>query len=325
MGRHFLHRLFAAVGLAVALVGCASVPSTTSYRITSNVQDVDIYKGASPDSLEFYVKGPYFDLATTSKGWSYGFFQARKAGYLNSRVIQQPVSAWGTPVHIHFDLERDTPKGTHADLAPYAARNTVDAYSEFLVLYPGTPIRGEVNARIVVLLAGRSDRDEQIRGFLKRDSIFLDALPMNDRLAWTGPDNLMVRDLQQLLRDGIGVAILEQKVLASRGVYRDFSLDELRALKQMKVDDRLVAAMLKSSNDNRKAVPAAVAARSEAPQVVARVAPVAKEEDSMPAECLKLAAAVKACDQAGGFLAMACKMGAESQFKCPLPMSQILR
>lgn len=43
----------------------------------------------------------------------------------------------------------------------------------------------------------------------------------------------------------------------------------------------------------------------------------AQDKSNTPAECGKLIAALKACDQTGGFMAMGCKAVARSQFDCP--------
>lgn len=42
-----------------------------------------------------------------------------------------------------------------------------------------------------------------------------------------------------------------------------------------------------------------------------------QDKSNTPAECIKLASALKACDQTGGFMAMGCKAAAKSQFDCP--------
>jgi len=46
-------------------------------------------------------------------------------------------------------------------------------------------------------------------------------------------------------------------------------------------------------------------------------------EKSMPAECLKLAAALRVCQEAGGFMQKICELGAESQFDCPIPVHKL--
>lgn len=72
------------------------------------------------------------------------------------------------------------------------------------------------------------------------------------------------------------------------------------------------AAYNQDQKRNRIAVQQQAKKQSEQPQQVA--------EANTPADCLKLAAAIKACDQTGGFLAMGCKAAARSQYNCPIPV-----
>lgn len=338
-------RVLSTVLLLATLAGCATTPQTTTYQIQSNVTDIDVYKGPSPDKMVFYTKAPFYEVAYASKYWSSQYFMARKPGYHDSEIIQQPTSAWGTPVNLHFFM-RPKPVGTAAEFAPYAARGTVEAGDEFLKAYPETPIRSEVYAHMALQLPkDKPARDAALERLLGMYPGFSDNLTVSERLSWTGPQGLRVRDIQQLAKSPASVTTVEKRILASNALYKDFSPEELKVLKQMRVHDRLVAAMQRSTQASREATAkaeanaraaaaeqaeaaasmqraAAAAAAAAAAQPVAATAPSA---DSMPTECVQLVAAYKACDRTGGFFAMACRMTADSQFKCPIPATQLLR
>lgn len=338
-----LGRAVSAMVVLAALAGCATTPQTTTYMIQSNVPDIDVYKGSSPDTMAFYTKAPFYEVAYASKYWSAQYFMAKKPGYHDSEIIQQPASAWGTPVNLHFFM-RPKPVGTAAEFSPYAARGTVEAGDEFLKTYPETPIRSEVYAHMASQLPkDKPARDATLERLLGTYPGFSDHLTVTERLSWTGPQGLRVRDIQQLAKTPASITTVEKRILASNAMYKDFSQEELRILKQMRVHDRLVAAMQRSTLASREATARAeasaraaqaaaqaeaaassqrAAAAAAAAQPVAAVAPSA---DSMPTECVQLVAAYKACDRTGGFFAMACRMTADTQFKCPIPATQLLR
>jgi len=45
---------------------------------------------------------------------------------------------------------------------------------------------------------------------------------------------------------------------------------------------------------------------------------------SIPEECTKLVAAIKACEKAGGFTESSCKYAAKSKFTCPIPLDKLM-
>ncbi len=101
--------LAAIVPAALLLAGCLTpVHPETMYRLTSDPEGADIYMGSAPDQLEHYVTTPFERRTSESLNWSQQYFQARKEGYVDSEVHQQPTFMMGHPTTIHFDLERDT-------------------------------------------------------------------------------------------------------------------------------------------------------------------------------------------------------------------------
>jgi len=53
-------------------------------------------------------------------------------------------------------------------------------------------------------------------------------------------------------------------------------------------------------------------------------APATPAEPSIPEECVKLVAAIKACEKIGGFSAMSCKYTAKSKYTCPIPLEKLM-
>ena len=50
----------------------------------------------------------------------------------------------------------------------------------------------------------------------------------------------------------------------------------------------------------------------------------APAETSIPEECVKLVAAIKACEKIGGFSAMGCKYTAKSKYTCPIALDKLM-
>lgn len=46
---------------------------------------------------------------------------------------------------------------------------------------------------------------------------------------------------------------------------------------------------------------------------------------AIPEECLKLVAGIKACERAGGFTEMGCKIGVKAKYTCPIPLDKLMQ
>ncbi len=117
---------------------------------------------------------------------------------------------------------------------------------------------------------------------------------------------------------------------------RQFDCAEASLVKAAKVagnaqDKKTLQEARQNLSDQRKAQQEEQAAAERerasvaAAQAAAAPAAVAPAADSMPVECVKLVAAYKACDQVGGFSGMGCRLLADSQYKCPIPATQLIR
>ncbi|WP_231289542.1 hypothetical protein [Thioalkalivibrio sp. HL-Eb18] len=100
-----------------------------------------------------------------SEGWSGMYFLARKEGYHDSELHQQPTSAMGgEPIAIHLELE---PRGDEEDFEPYRERDTLEAYREFLEAYPATPLREVVFERMVARIEDSDDPEARYEELLE--------------------------------------------------------------------------------------------------------------------------------------------------------------
>lgn len=308
--------------LSLLLGGCASTPVFTQYELSSNPEGAEIYRGSSPDNLTLYKTTPFALNTSTSLGWSNKYFQARKKGYKDSEIHHQPFFSMGTATRIHFDLQ---PNGGREELAVYQQRNTLAAYYEFLQAYPDSPLKQGVYEAMVVLITQQSDPTAAYTRLVETFPDALDSLPDDVRLGYIGPEGMQVRVISELMRQGMGEAIIEQKILSAGKPYAEFTFDEIRQLAAMGLTDKVIAAMLKVTQQSKSsAVPAAAPTLAANPSPAAMpgyVAPgtVAAEGEGLGAtmqECATMLAKKEACDQLGGFAGMICMKAIPGGHNC---------
>ena len=153
------------------------------------------------------------------------------------------------------------------------------------------------------------------------------------RLRLTGPAELRIVDIAQMARSRKKDALIIARINSSGGPYKKFSDAGIDELQKMSISDEVVAAMISITTQfekEQKRVAEQKHAGEAAAQQVAQ-APAQQQQQPQPAqnntpiECVKLVAAIKACDQTGGLLAMGCKAAAKSQFDCPIPVERLMR
>ena len=181
-------------------------------------------------------------------------------------------------------------------------------------------------------------------------------MPDRIRLAGIGPAGMRVFEIKALIEQGLGKSILTQKILNAGNPYKEFNFSEIASLGKMGIPDEVVAAMLNvtaSYNKNmaenkrreeaeirrkemakaeqrrreraeRERRQAAAEAERQRQEQAARAAAGQRDEKNTPVECLKLVAALKACDETSGFLSMGCKAIANNSFDCPIPVGQLM-
>ena len=294
------------------LTGCA--PTVTSYILSSNPTDAKVYRGDSPDSLSYYKNTYYGQQTTGSFGWSNNYFQARKEGYKDSEIYRQPMIGLGGTIRIHFNLEED---GGETALAPYQRRNTLQAYYEFLGQYPESTLKPKVFGLMMTVIASGLSPNKEYDRLADKYPESVKHMPESVRLNYVGPVGMRVSDIRSLIKQGIGGAILEQKILSAGEPYAEFSFSEIKKLTSMGMTDKIIAAMLKVTKeyeDKEKERKLAAQKSQQNSRRQARssmqAAPAAQSGGSQVgdklAECATLIAKKKACDQIGGFGGMAC-------------------
>lgn len=155
--------------------------------------------------------------------------------------------------------------------------------------------------------------------------------PAYYELLTTGPESMTVKKLLTMLDSGMSSTVIAAKVKTRDKAYKDFTLDEIAHLNAFGMTDEIISAMIEATYvkkksdqikqrlekleaENRQLKAAQHRKQQAAPAKVVK-------EKNMPLECIKLAAALKACDETSGFLSMGCKAVAKSQFDCPIPLN----
>ena len=147
------------------------------------------------------------------------------------------------------------------------------------------------------------------------------------RLRFTGPAELRIIDIEQLVKDGNKDALIIAQIQVASGPYKKFSSAEKAALKKMAISEKLVTAMMAVTaklkkeqkllaEQQRTPPPAPVQLVRQVPQPPVPPPAPAPVVNTV-AECLKQTAAFALCDQAGGLLSFGCKALARTQFNCP--------
>ncbi|MDH5393408.1 MAG: hypothetical protein OEY11_09505 [Gammaproteobacteria bacterium] len=190
-----------------------------------------------------------------------------------------------------------------------------------------------------LMLAGAGDSDGQLRKLLSQYPASMRYMPARIRLADIGPEGMKVYQAIDYIKKGMSPAILRQKILNSGVAYKEFSFEEITELNKIGLPQDVIAAMLevtsrieREAGERRRQEQQNLARQRErqvereqhAQRQQQSQQQAQAEEKSVPAECLKLVAAIKVCDQAGGFLAMGCKAIANSKFDCPIPVAELM-
>lgn len=312
----------------VFMSGCAVTPTYTAYGLDSNPSGADIYRGTSADNLTYYKTAPFRLNSSGSLGWSNNLFQARKKGFKDSAIYRQPYSALGNPINIYFNLESE---GGAEELVRYKNMNSIAGYYEFLQTYPESLVKKEVYEAIVVLIPDSTVPADEYSRLSNDYPDAISLMPDDVRLSYVGPPGMKVTDIQKLLMQGIGEAVLEQKIIGAEKPYAEFSFDEIRQLTEMGLSDKVIAAMLKATkihqDKNQSAVPAPVTRGNQlvrpqsAQSLQGYVQPAAGTSPTnsvgeVAIDCAAFLAKKKACDQLGMFGSMICMKAIPAGHNC---------
>jgi hypothetical protein len=137
-----------------------------------------------------------------------------------------------------------------ADMRAYQkakSKNTVTAYADFLRAQPSSPSRRKALATMSKLIEKQTDPNEGFKKFISEFGDGAEFVPPQYRLALVGPEGMRVADILELLHQGIEDKVIAAKIRMQNGIYKNFDVKELGALKKMGVTGVLVEAMLDST------------------------------------------------------------------------------
>lgn len=208
--------------------------------------------------------------------------------------------------------------------------NHYSLYDRFLQEYPDSRYRSVVLKKMANLI-NRNSQGSQIESFLQKYPKGSEYLRPGPWLLKLGPNGLKVKDLIMKIKEGMSKKILVAKIKNSNITYKDFTFKEMKYLKKRGVDDMLIEAMLEVTGSLLKEQKRALESKKLLSEIQKLIDQSQKNVMSNPkrtnkgegigkvaSDCVKLSAALKACDNAPGFLSMACKATARSQFNCSM-------
>ena len=246
------------------------------------------------------------------------------------------------PVVVAPTQRAETARGNDA-YAEAKTLNTFDAYETFLKAYPASEHRREALEAMAVLTQKRNGTSADYKKFVSSYEDGLEFVPEKYRLALTGPEGMRVHDIVALRKKGVEDNLIGAKIRMGKGKYKDYSFDEMDALKKMGIPAVLIEAMLDSTSRAKReeeelqkkkamedilaeihhaqnrleelkaaqpsaAVPAPVSATAQQGQ--------GKSLGDTVTNCTAQISALEACKHLPSFAAMICKATAKSQFPC---------
>jgi len=231
-----------------------------------------------------------------------------------------------------------------ADNAAYGETktvNTFDAYTKFLKAYPSSEHRREALDAMAGLIQGRNGTSSDYKKFVLAYEDGLEFVPDKYRLALTGPNGMRVYDIVALRKKGVEENLICAKIRAGKGKYKDYSFEEMDALKKMGVSAVLIEAMIDSTTrakreeedlqkrkamedilteiqhaQNRLEVLKTAQSSAAAPVSVSAQQSQGPSVTDTVTNCTAQIAALEACKHLPSLGAMICKATAKSQFPC---------
>ena len=216
---------------------------------------------------------------------------------------------------------------------------TLDACAGFLRSCPSVPKRQDILSQMCRLIEEQKGGYEDYRKFVLEFEDGLPFVPYRHRLLLTGPEGLRVHDCLESLRSGAESGMVLEKVRGRKGVYRDFTDEEIDTLKQMGLTNDLIQAMLESTHDAKRAEKALLkiigggaspaggqpiqmrrdeiysSGEQQSVQAPASGGDIPSSGDAL-ANCTARAVALEGCKRLSGFAQSVCNATAKAQFPC---------
>lgn len=142
-----------------------------------------------------------------------------------------------------------------------------------------------------------------------------------------GPDLMKIKDIYSLLKkDKLSPGIVSAKIIASSGLYKEFSVDEIKFLQQKSIPDNVIESMITSTskaNDEIKQTQKNDELMNQIKKLIAESQQkvssesIKKDDGNSTIECIKQKSALEACAATtSGFIKMACDAAAKASFEC---------
>jgi tetratricopeptide (TPR) repeat protein len=133
------------------------------------------------------------------------------------------------------------------------SKNTLDAYAEFLRAHPSSTMRKAAFTAMSLLIKKQEDPYEGYKKFVAEFQDGIEFIPSTYRLSLIGPEGMRVKDILGLLNQGIEDRVVAAKIRMQNGIYKDFDVKEMVALKKMGMTGVLIEAMLDSTTRANRA------------------------------------------------------------------------
>ena len=228
------------------------------------------------------------------------------------------------------EAQRERENAKKQEQESFLGAQTLQQVSDYLEKYPHAHNRDTAEMRLLTLLADNQAGFLEYQKMASRHPGMEERFPKHIKyelsLMKLGPQNLTVAKVLALSKEGLADATLAAKIRASQQSYKNFSIEEIRFLNQKGLNDKLISAMIEVTSEVERELKRAKKDAELMAQIKALIAKSQKnvparsslraKEKNMPLECLKLKAAIEACDQTGGLFNAACKAVAKSNFNC---------
>ncbi len=208
--------------------------------------------------------------------------------------------------------------------------DTADACADYLRACPSSSNRSDILALMSRLIEKQKGGYKDYKKFVLEFDDGLPFVPFRQRLSLTGPEGLRVHDIIEALKSGEEHGVVLENVRRKNAVYRDFTPEEIDALKQMGLTGDIIQSMIDSTFD------AELAGSARQRQASGAYAPISQmggiytsgaQQETAPgqyvpsvnnvvANCTAQAAALEACRRMSGLARSICNSTAKLQFPC---------
>lgn len=238
--------------------------------------------------------------------------------------------------------DRGTGSGSAESAAAFEEAKRIGTYAgyrDFLNRFPYALERKDALSAMAALVGKPKGTYDGYKKFVTDFPDGLDFVPQDFQLYLIGPEGMRVHDIIDLLKKGIEDTVIAAKIRMQNGFYKDFSFQEISALKKKGVPASIVEAMLDSTS-RAKRMQEEERSKKEMEMLLADIQRAQRRLEELKASqsqqvqtsaaregegntaadiaknCVAQIAALEACKQLPGLLQSACKATAKAKFPC---------